>query len=170
MTLTPDLAAAGPSFWAKADKSEECWFWTGTLDPKGYGFFGWKQKKYRAHRFAYLLTHGEIPADLFVCHRCDCPGCVNPEHLWLGTVKENNQDSASKGRYQDTRKARGENRKKTSHRGSAHYLSPFTEAQILDIRSRDYSRWGSYTRVAEEFKTSSNTIKRIHKREVWTHI
>jgi hypothetical protein len=85
-------------FWAKVNKSGECWEWLGTKNPGGYGCFKVNYKMRKAHRVAYELGHGSIPADLCVLHRCDNPGCVRPDHLFLGTRSENMQDMQKKGR------------------------------------------------------------------------
>lgn len=89
---------------SKVDKSGECWLWTGACDRHGYGKFqvgfgGRAQKHYRAHRFGYEALVGPIPEGKVVCHSCDNPPCVNPAHLWLGTMKDNTQDMYRKGRH-----------------------------------------------------------------------
>lgn len=88
-------------FLSKVNKTESCWIWTGFKD-KGYGRMGWKTPKgYRsipASRISYMLFRGEIPEGMFVCHKCDNPPCVNPDHLFLGSSKENTHDMVKKGR------------------------------------------------------------------------
>lgn len=93
-----DLIAA---FWARTDRSGECWVWTGqTIGKPGfaYGIVTRQQQRTLAHRMAYELTHGPIPEGLFVCHHCDNPPCIRPDHLFLGTHADNMRDMAAKGR------------------------------------------------------------------------
>lgn len=90
-------------FWNRVIKTKSCWLWDGGLDQRGYGFFaqtlGEERQTLRAHRVSYYLKNGPIPEGMFVCHTCDVPRCVNPDHLFLGTATENNQDKIAKGRH-----------------------------------------------------------------------
>jgi len=91
-------------FFQKVDRSGDCWLWLAGLDKDGYGKFNIGDKTFRAHRVAWeLAANKKIPNGLCVLHRCDVPGCVNPEHLFLGTALENNQDREEKnrGRYRN---------------------------------------------------------------------
>lgn len=89
-------------FLTKVCKSDfsaaECWVWTAACDRYGYGQFAVAGRRLGAHRVSYVLHFGEIPAGLWVLHRCDNPRCVNPGHLFLGTAKDNTRDAMQKGR------------------------------------------------------------------------
>lgn len=97
-------------FWSKVAKTStsDCWFWKASIDVNGYGQFGLmpgqlgtgpKQVMAKAHRVAWILTHGEIPPGMYLCHTCDMPRCVNPSHLFLGTQVENMRDCVQKNRH-----------------------------------------------------------------------
>lgn len=87
-------------FWAKVDKTEHCWLWTGGTagNRRNYGSLYWRGTNRRAHRVSYEMEYGPIPEGLYVCHRCDTPECVRPSHLYLGTQRENIQDMIDKSR------------------------------------------------------------------------
>ncbi len=94
-------------FWSKVDipldddgkpDKEECWLWKASVNSDGYGHLGISGKTVKAHRVAFCLENGDFDGTKCVLHRCDTPRCCNPEHLWLGTIKDNNQDCIKKGR------------------------------------------------------------------------
>lgn len=83
----------------KIDKQSGCWEWLGPKNRVGgYGIFYRKSKKYYAHRYYYEAVFGEIPKGFNACHKCDNPGCVNPNHIFIGTHRDNMLDASKKGR------------------------------------------------------------------------
>ncbi len=86
-------------FFRHINKTENCWLWTGCIGKWGYGNFRLINKTVLAHRLSWMLHNGEIPNEMFVCHSCDNPACVNPDHLWIGTHQDNIDDMMEKGRY-----------------------------------------------------------------------
>jgi len=114
MNERPLVSKAAGGFWAKIESKfwaqvevkggNDCWIWHGYKFSGGKkaksvrGYFYWAGRLWRAHRLAFVLAHGSIPANRFVCHRCDNPLCVNKNHLYLGTAKENVRDMVRKGR------------------------------------------------------------------------
>lgn len=85
-------------FWARVDKSGDCWIWTASRYRRGYGQAYFEGRYYTAHRLAYTLTFGPVPMGICVCHHCDNPPCCNPAHLFLGTDADNMRDRDAKGR------------------------------------------------------------------------
>ena len=91
-------------FWSKVDKNgpNGCWLYMGFRKWDGYGWLArrraGKSRYYTAHRYAWILTHGEPADGMHVLHRCDNPPCCNPAHLWLGTHDDNMADASAKGR------------------------------------------------------------------------
>ena len=87
------------NFWDKVSKEDpkSCWEWNGAMS-SGYGSFHYNGKTESAHRVSYRINIGEIPDGLFVCHHCDNPKCVNPNHFFLGTNGDNMRDAIKKGR------------------------------------------------------------------------
>lgn len=89
-------------FWSKVDKSGDCWLWTGNTTKAGYGVCypdGKSTPRRLAHRAAWEEANGQIPDGLSICHRCDNPPCVRPDHLFSGTQADNIRDMMSKGRH-----------------------------------------------------------------------
>lgn len=99
MAKGPKPRPIADRFLAKVRQGEKCWEWTGSTTPAGYGkILVSKSKLVGAHRVSYELFCGPIPFGMNVLHRCDAPGCVRPDHLFLGTFSDNSQDMAMKGR------------------------------------------------------------------------
>jgi hypothetical protein len=134
--------SAEDRFWAKVQKTDSCWVWTAATDSDGYGVFNAPGHR-AAHPFSYELHNGPIPEGLCVLHKCDNPPCVRPDHLFLGTKKDNAVDMAIKGRCRTTR---------------------LTPEQVIAIRSR--YREGGVTMLAlgQEYGVNKTTVRRIIKR------
>jgi hypothetical protein len=132
-----------------------CWNWSANKHANGYGQFQMDRRNRLAHRVSYELFVGEIPAGMFVMHRCDNRACVRPSHLTIGTAADNMRDKREKGRA-----AKGENNGR----------SKLTERSVIAIRER-YAKGGIYQReLAEEFNTVQTVISDIVRRKKWTHI
>jgi hypothetical protein len=144
-------------FWAKVSKSDGCWLWTGSRNDRGYGNFNNNGRTVQAHRLSYELAMGPIPKGMNVCHRCDSPGCVNPDHLFLGTHLDNMRDRDAKGR-------------RVAPRGEANGFAKLTEAQVIEIRERYIPYKVSLPRLAREYGVHHSTIYDIVRGVTWTRI
>lgn len=134
-------------FWNKVLISEnECWEWLAAKNEKGYGVFGIRKYTDKAPRISWRLKYGSIKNNLFVLHKCDNPGCVRPDHLFLGTNKQNIEDMILKKRNSKPPEMGGWNKKK------------FPE-EIINLLGKlpDY-------KIAEKTKTNKTTIARLRKK------
>lgn len=150
-------------FWGKVSKEksttfyngERCWEWTASKTTEGYGGIKIEGASLRASRVAWMLTYGEIPKGLLVCHKCDNPPCCNPSHLFLGTNQDNATDKIRKGRQFVLPIMRREN----------HPEHKLTDAQVLEIRSRYFAGGEKQKDLAREFGVCQQHISFLVKRE-----
>lgn len=163
-------------FWAKVEKTDACWHWTAAKDSKGYGIFQFQGKPHKAHRVAYELTYGPIPAGLFVCHHCDNPSCVRPDHLFLGTVQDNNRDRDQKGRNNPVRGDAHWARRHPERnpwlggdhqRGERNNHAKITQEQAEQIRIRYATERTPLHQIASEYGISFYTANKIIRYEIW---
>lgn len=133
-------------------KSNKCWEWIGAKDSSGYGRFWTGKKNTGAHQYSYTITKGTIPNKMVVMHTCDNSLCVNPEHLNIGTQKDNIQDMYIKSR----------NRKKETYTsGHNHHLALFTKKQVANIRNIYLKGNISWSKLAKKFGASKRCIGNI---------
>lgn len=151
-------------YWKYVDKkgTDECWPWIGARKDNGRGNF-WvdrHNKNMQAHRMMWILTNGDIPDGLWVCHTCDNGWCVNPNHLFLGTHSDNAQDMANKGRNPWLQR-----------RGEDHFGSKLTDLDVTTIRLL-YTPRGEYSqfKLAKMFGVARTTIQQIVEKRSWRHL
>lgn len=131
-------------FWIKVSKGDGCWIWDSADDGgRGYGQFWWGKRKYRATHVAWFLTHGKWPEGL-MCHRCDNPRCVRPDHLFVGTSKDNSIDCVHKGRQSKK-------------------LSPEQVRTIRQLRAAGFL----HRQLAEMFEVDRVTISNLLSGKSW---
>ncbi len=156
--------------WLKVDKNgplhpvlgTRCWVWTGATHDGGYGFIypGGGARRRTTHRFSLELATGKVlPKSVCVCHRCDNPPCVNPDHLFEGSASINAKDMWEKGR----------GKPHAFSRGAAHFKAKLTEnciAPIIVTRRAGISG----VILARWFGVSRSTISNICRRKVWSYV
>lgn len=147
-----------PSLFALIDFSDTCWTWKGgRFSRVPYGRLKIQGKTMKAHRVVYEICVGPIPKGLLGCHTCDNPPCVNPNHIFLGTNKDNQQDAKLKGR-------------KWTPGGEDHYLAKLTDQTVIEARQRYDQDHSQLRPLAREFGVSVITMWHCMKRHTWKHL
>lgn len=146
-------------FWSKVrpEVGDACWEWQAARERAGYGVFNPSKapgKKQSAHRFSWELHYGPIPDGMWVCHRCDNPSCVRPDHLFLGTPRDNYEDMHQKGRHVH---------------GTEHFNSKLDENKVREIREM-LSRKVSMYEIAEKYSVTQRSIWNIAHEKTWSHV
>lgn len=142
----------------RLDRRGECWLWYGDKNDKGYAQLRMRDGGGRTwlnlRRYVWETTHGPIPDGMLVCHSCDTPSCLNPEHLWLGTHQDNMNDSKAKGRLF------------SMSRGEANKSSKLKEVDVLEmwkLKGLGYS----HKAIGEQFGVCSTHVGRIFRGDHW---
>lgn len=130
-----------------------CWEWQGSLDPRGYGRMTVQKTNRLVHRLSYEAFVCPIPNGMCVLHHCDNPKCCNPDHLYIGTKKDNSDDKIARGR---DRKARGEQ----------HHNAKLTDSSVRQIRNAA----GSERAIARIFGISPRNVGFIRHGQSWRHV
>lgn len=172
-------------FWEKVNKTKGCWYWLGKPSRNGYGNFKLNYKQWIAHRLSWFIHYGD-PGEKFVCHKCDNPLCVRPDHLFLGTHQDNMDDMYAKGRG---RKASGKDHGLVKNpsaaasgkdhwsikypdkvpKGEKSSSAKLTRQEVLEIRKR-YDSGERHADIAKDFSVNKGTISKIGLRIRWKHL
>jgi hypothetical protein len=140
-------------FDARVQVTPSCWIWKGSKWKSGYGRLKLKGKALVAHRLAYHLYVGEIPDGKIVLHRCDNPSCVNPDHLSVGTNKDNTLDMLNKGRH-------------SAPKGVERVQTKLKEEDVHAIRKDNRK----HKVIAEQYGVSTALISAIQLLKTWKHL
>lgn len=154
--VKPSRIAFEKRFWVKADKSGDCWEWTGTKMKSGYGRLAVARcVMHLAHRVAWELANRRaVPENLRVLHECDNPSCVNPDHLFVGTAKDNTQDMLRKMRH--------------AH-GERHGQATLTAEIVLEAR-RLFVDGMTVAAIGRKLGLRHGTVSKVVHRQRWVHI
>lgn len=155
-------SAVGVRFWSKVVTSPGCWIWVAGRNRRGYGLFGagtrMNPMSLLASRASWMLARGPIPAGLYVCHHCDNPPCVRPDHLFLGTQSDNMLDAYSKGRK------RGFTQRRQT--GEENHRAKLTADTVRTIRE---ARLPARV-LAQQLGVSKQAVQDVRSGRTWRHV
>ena len=147
------------AFFEKVEKSEGCWLWRASFRRDGYGQFWIGGRNRAAHRASWFLKYGVWPKAC-VLHHCDVKSCVNPEHLFLGTHKDNTRDMDLKGRRNTS----------MAPRGSRHSQAKLTEQMVRAIRAEYATGETTHHKLAQKYGMGKSMIGYIVTNKFWRHV
>jgi len=144
-------------FWAMVRKSDGCWAWTGSLNGKGYGQIATKRgsRPLLSHRLSWEIHFGPISNGMCVCHKCDNPSCVRPDHLFLGTITDNDKDRDEKGR---------------TEKGDRHHNATLTAALVIECRRRYWIDGVLLRQLSSEMGVTVGALGQAIRGETWQHV
>lgn len=153
-------------FWSKVDTDGDCWVWTGTAERGTYGQVGGGGIRMPATHAAWMLANlTPVPDGKFVCHRCDNPPCVRPDHLYVGDQFDNMADRRARGGYDNIVRD-----PETVLRGEDHWAAKLNESDVLEIRRLFAQGQATTSQLADRFGLSQSSVGSIVRRENWTHV
>jgi hypothetical protein len=164
--------------WVRRAADDACWEWQGSIGSNGYGRLRHQGKTWLAHRIAYRLANGPIPAGMFVCHACDNRVCVRASHLCLGTHEDNIGDMVAKGRHRQDRSRvrmpRGDEhwsrrRSDLVARGAMQPGSKLSDETVREARLAR-QQGASYPTLARRYGVSTATIRSAVVGLTWKHV
>jgi hypothetical protein len=170
MGVMPPRIPLYERFWKYVRKEDWHWRWTGPMKDKKYGYLRlWDGREITAHRYSWLLHCGELSDGVNVLHRCDTPWCVNPDHLWAGSLVENNADRDKKGRT-----SKGEFHYSRRHpekvaRGERVHSARLRPDDVRIIRER-HAAGESQTSLGARYGVTQSAIWAIINGKSWKHI
>ena len=159
MKTGPKIRSLEERFWLKVKKTKQCWWWVGGKRGGKYGgilLHANPPVGAYAHRASWIIHFGAIPKGLCVLHKCDNPLCVNPEHLFIGTQKDNMKDTASKGR-------------RAVQRGEQCSNVKLSVVDVLEI-SKQHASGVKSKKIAMCFSIRPDTVQGIVARRSWGHV
>lgn len=135
-----------------------CWLWTGAVNPKGYGHLRFNRKDLIASRASWTAHRGPVPDGLLVLHRCDVPLCINPDHLFLGTHRDNVADMDAKGR-----------RVVVVQRGESNCKAKLDVHQVRRLRE-EFACGASKSALSRKYGVNRQAIKHAVEGVTWSHV
>lgn len=150
-------------FFAQLEKGELCWIWIGAISTHGYGKLTEGGKTMLAHRVSFNMHYGPIPDGMLVCHSCDNRKCVNPKHLFLGTIQDNNADMCAKNRHAFGDRSGAKTKPDSIRKGELNGRAVLRERDILEIRGSTLSQ----RKEARKRGVSKTLIGNIRRGDAW---